>query len=58
MTSFTAITGTNFNIGDQFIFTLERIAASADEYGGDALLETVGIHYECDTIGSRAILTK
>ena len=58
LTSFTAITGTNFNIGDQFIFILERIAASADEYGGDALLETVGIHYESDTIGSRSILSK
>jgi hypothetical protein len=53
-----AITGTNFNIGDQFIFTLERIAAAGDAYAGDALVATVGIHYECDTVGSRAIITK
>lgn len=57
-TDFTVITGTNFEIGDQFLFTIERIAASANEYGGEALLETVGIHYEIDTIGSRAITTK
>lgn len=56
--AFAAITGTNFNIEDQFLFTLERIAASADEYGGEALVATVGIHYELDTVGSRAVLTK
>ena len=57
-TSFTTITGTNLEIGDQFLFTLERIAASADEYGGEALLQTVGIHYEIDTVGSRTITAK
>lgn len=57
-TSFTAITGTNLKIGDQFLFTLQRIAASANEYGGEALLQTIGIHYEIDTVGSRAITTK
>ena len=58
LSSFAAITGTDFNIGDQFIFSLERIAASANEYAGDALIATVGLHYECDTAGSRAILSK
>ena len=58
VTAFTIITGTNFNIEDQFIFTLERIAASADEYGGEALIQTVGIHYEVNTVGSRQILVK
>lgn len=55
---FVTITGTNFNIEDQFKFTLERIAASANEYGGDVLTATVGIHYEIDTIGSRQTLIK
>lgn len=55
---FAAITGTNFDIGDQFLFRLERIAATADEYGGDALLATVGIHYQVDTLGSRTATTK
>ncbi len=57
-TNFAAIAGTNINIEDQFIFTLERIAASADEYGGEALIATVGIHYEQDTVGSRTIDAK
>ncbi len=55
---FVAITGTNFLIEDQFLFQLSRVTASADEYGGDALIATVGIHYEIDTVGSRAINTK
>jgi hypothetical protein len=55
---FAAITGTNFNIGDQFIFTIERIAASGDDYAGDCLVATVGLHVECDTVGSRQITTK
>ena len=55
---FPAIDGTNFDIGDQFLFKLSRIAASADEYGGDAFLTTCGLHYEIDTIGSRQIVTK
>ena len=58
LTSFTAITGTNFNIGDQFIFTLDRITADGDAYAGVAIAATVGLHYECDTIGSDGILTK
>lgn len=57
-TDFAAITGTDFDIGDQFLFTLTRIAASADDYAGDAIVATVGFHYECDTVGSRAITTK
>jgi len=55
---FAAIVGTNFKIGDQFLFRLERIAASSDEYGGEALLATCGVHYQVDTLGSRSILTK
>lgn len=58
ISNFAAITGTAFNIEDQFIFTLQRIAASADEYGGEALTATVGIHYEVDTVGSRTISAK
>jgi hypothetical protein len=58
ISSCTAITGTNFNMGDQFLFTLERVVAAGDAYAGDALVATVGLHYECDTVGSRQILTK
>jgi len=55
---FAAITGTSLLIGDQFLFTLARIAASADGYAGEALLATVGIHYQADTLGSRQVTTK
>jgi hypothetical protein len=55
---FAAISGTGLEIGDQFLFRLERIAASVDEYAGDALIATVGLHYETDTTGSRQITTK
>jgi hypothetical protein len=58
LSSFDAITGTNIQMGDQFLFTLERIAAAGDAYLGDALIATVGLHYECDTVGSRQMLSK
>jgi hypothetical protein len=57
-TDFAAITGTNFKIGDQFMFTLTRVASTGDAYAGDALIETAGIHYQIDTLGSRSISTK
>jgi len=57
-TNFAVITGTNFKIGDQFMFTLTRVAAVSDDYAGDCLIETAGVHYQVDTLGSRAILTK
>lgn len=56
--NFATITGTNFTIEDQFLFQLSRITASADEYGGDALIATVGLHYKLDTVGSRIVNTK
>lgn len=45
-------------VGDQFAFTIERIAASADEYAGLATISTMGVHYQIDTIGSRQKTTK
>jgi len=50
---FPDISGTGLVIGNQFIFSLERVDASADEFAGDCLLATVGIHYQMDTIGSK-----
>ena len=55
---FAAITGTNFDMENQFLFTIERIAAVGDAYGGEALIGTIGIHFEEDTVGSRTISTK
>lgn len=55
---FTAITGTGIRMGDQFLFTLERVAASTDDFAGEALLATVGLHYQIDTLGSKQKATK
>ncbi len=52
------IDGTDLEIGDQFLFTLERIASIDDAFAGDALIQTVGVHHEVDTIGSRQVSTK
>jgi hypothetical protein len=55
---FAAIVGTNLKIGDQFMFNLYRVAAASDDYAGDCLIETAGIHYVVDTLGSRSITAK
>ena len=39
---------------DNFSFPL--LEAGSD--GWDALIATVGFHYECDTVGTREIITK
>lgn len=57
-TDFAVITGTTFKIGDQFMFTLTRVTATGDAYAGETLIETAGIHYEVDTIGSKTISAK
>ena len=50
--------GSNVLMGDQLLFTIERVASTGDAYAGDALVATMGIHYEVDTVGSRQIVTK
>jgi hypothetical protein len=55
---FAAITGTNFKIGDQFNFTIKRTTAVGDAFAGEVLVQTIGFHYQADTLGSRAITTK
>jgi len=57
-TDLATINGAAFKIGDQVQFNIKRIAASADDYAGVALLDTVGFHYQCDTMGSRQITAK
>jgi hypothetical protein len=57
-TDLATINGASFKIGDQVQFNIKRIAASADDYAGVALLNTVGFHYQCDTLGSRQITAK
>ena len=38
--------------------SLAIIYFCADEYAGDALVATVGVHYQVDTIGSANITSK
>ena len=45
------IPGSGIEIGDVIIFSISREAG--DSSAGDAYLHHVGIHYECDAIGSR-----
>jgi len=52
---FATISGSGIEIGNQFLFTLERITATGDAYAGDALIATAGLHYQVDTMGSRQI---
>lgn len=55
---FSAMGGGVAKCGDQFAFTFERVAASADEYAGLAVISTMGVHYQIDTIGSRSKTAK
>jgi len=57
-TYFAAISGSGRKIGDQLLFKFSRIAASSDEYAGDILLATIGIHYQVNSMGSAQISTK
>jgi hypothetical protein len=57
-TEFPAIVGTTVKIGDQFLFNLKRTSAGTDNYAGEALLATVGIHYQVNTMGSRTMIAK
>lgn len=58
LTNCTTISGSAIKIGDQFLFVLQRVAAAGDAYAGEALVATVGLHYQCDTVGSRQITAK
>jgi len=55
---FNTIVGTAYKIGDQFMFTLSRIAATGAAYAGDCLIMTAGIHYLTDALGSRTVSAK
>lgn len=48
----------SFEIGATIAGRVRRIASSGSELVGNIFLTQVGIHYEQDTIGSRAITTK
>ena len=59
LSTFPAIPGSGVYMGDQFVFRLFRDPVdAADTYEADAIVSTVGIHHQVDTIGSRSITAK
>lgn len=57
--SFPVISGATLTIGTQIHFRLFRVPTdAADTYASDAAVATFGVHYECDTVGSRQTTTK
>lgn len=57
--SFSNISMTGLTIGSVIMFRLFRDPADAqDTYGSHAILMQVGLHYLCDTEGSRQMITK
>ncbi len=53
------ISGAGKTINTQLVLQLFRVPSDAeDTYGADAALLALGIHYECDTVGSRARTSK
>lgn len=52
------ISGTGLKIGAIVSFRLFRQNGGTDTFTGNAFLHSVGIHYECDTLGSRTITAK
>ena len=56
---FPAIDGSAREIGDRFIFRIFRDPAdAADTYAFDAAVMDFGVHYQKDTMGSRAVASK
>jgi hypothetical protein len=52
------IDGSGHTISSILLMRIERVAAAADNYADDIIIYDIDLHYEKDTVGSRAILTK
>lgn len=53
----TIIPGTGIKIGEIIIFRLLR-SATGNTFTGNAFVHSIGVHYECDSLGSNQIATK
>lgn len=58
ITNIVNIPGTGLKIGAVVRYRLFRQAGGTDTFTGNAFLESVGIHYQCDTVGSLSIASK
>jgi len=52
------ITGTGFKIGSIIKMRVTRVAGTGTEPASNPFVEMVGIHYQCNTVGSESELTK
>jgi hypothetical protein len=53
------ISGTNRKIGDIICFAFSRLGNHPeDTFTGNAFIHSIGVHYKCDTIGSRTTSAK
>jgi hypothetical protein len=52
------ISGLGIKIGNIITFRFYRQNGGTDTYTGNAFVHSIGIHYECDTVGSRQITSK
>lgn len=58
-TDLPTVSGIGFTIGSHLIFRIYRNPTAAnDDYEHDAVLLSLGVHYQRDAFGSRQILTK
>lgn len=58
LTNIGIISGATIKIGDIIAFRFYRQNGGTDTFTGNVFVHSVGIHYECDTIGSRNTTTK
>jgi len=57
-TTIGVISGTGRKIGDVIVFRFYRQKGGTDTFTGNAFVHSIGIHYECDTTGSRSVTGK
>lgn len=52
------LSGAGYKIGDIIAFRFFRQNGGTDTFTGNVFVHSIGIHYECDTVGSRQITSK
>jgi len=52
------ITGTNYKIGSLLKLRVKRVAGTGTEPANDPFVEMIGIHYQCNSVGSETELIK
>jgi len=58
ITDIVTMTGTNYKISEVIICSLKRDTGVANNYGDEAYVASMDVHYQVDTMGSREELAK